>query len=415
MALCNITHTFKDSAGVPVAGTFHWKLDGMLFLANGDIHLPIESLATVTSTGVLNINLEASESQGITYRFWFVPDGAVDDIPILDFNSTVPNETSAKLSELIPLQLTTDQLPSGLRRLAQIIMNDDDYSAILRLIKPEGNYDPDKFYSEGSLVTYDGGSWLYIAKTITKGNAPNIESTYWQQLGSRGLPGFGTSGNDTPYDAAGWLGALDAPTRNSLAGVFVERNQPTTTFTSELPPSNLQGNLLLPLSYLLGNFAVTDSPELLGNPTAPNKGTGDGTNSIATCKHVLDSISLHSQTNHLGNFLIDSINLGSPQTITTNNYTTLLNRSLSVNYRGLLIAFLGLSNGNNAATFEIGFWLNNSQISYASKLVSTSATDVIISITTIANQSGLVELKAKVPGQAIEVRYGSIFTLLIPT
>ena len=329
MVQCLITGKFDDSGSFPINGKVVVTLDAPLTATDKTVHLPIPQEYPFNN-GEFSFTLESSEAQQITYFFEVY--NQLEDLSypvdsIYSFHSVVPVVTEINFRDLIPSQISTDQLPSNIRRLLQLIVLDPNYSNLLRWGSPAGFYSPSTPYVYGDIVTYDGSSYLCINENGALGYTPSIVANeYWQPLGIRGEPGTGTGGNDTPFSFAAWTSQTDAPTRNTLANALIDRNNPRVVDLSDdidfdtlpddklVPAKYLRDNLinrnnprvidlsddidldtlpddkLVPAKYLKDKFAPLDSPILTGNPLAPTKGINDGTDSIATCAYVKNNI-----------------------------------------------------------------------------------------------------------------------------
>ncbi|MBW4525088.1 MAG: hypothetical protein KME18_07815 [Phormidium tanganyikae FI6-MK23] len=183
-----------DSGGVAFGGSLRVTLDAPLL--DGDTMLvPKPRDYQISAAGEIDITLPQSETSQITYRFE-IRDSRGLVIPA--FSAIVPNVVECDFWELIPIGAQTDLLPAGLRRIAQLLVSDPGYASTLRWFRPEGNYSPAIFYSEGSLVSFGGGSYLYVNSNPTKGNTPSSNSVFWQLIAARGEAGASGSTSPTP-------------------------------------------------------------------------------------------------------------------------------------------------------------------------------------------------------------------------
>lgn len=294
MVQCLITGKFDDSGSFPINGKVVVTLDAPLTATDKTVHLPIPQEYPFNN-GEFSFTLESSEAQQITYFFEVY--NQLEDLSypvdsIYSFHSVVPVVTEINFRDLIPSQISTDQLPSNIRRLLQLIVLDPNYSNLLRWGSPAGFYSPSTPYVYGDIVTYDGSSYLCINENGALGYTPSIVANeYWQPLGIRGEPGTGTGGNDTPFSFAAWTSQTDAPSRNTLANALIDRNNPRVVdLSDDIDLDTLPDDKLVPAKYLKDKFAPLDSPILTGNPLAPTKGINDGTDSIATCAYVKNNI-----------------------------------------------------------------------------------------------------------------------------
>lgn len=289
-----ITGIVKDSGGAVFEAELTITLDAPLL--DGDSLLTKKpKVVDIPDTGVIDFELPESETSQITYKF-DLRDSAGDYV-VPPFHAIVPNVETVNFWELYPVSAVTDLLPAGLRRLAQIIATNPTYADALKGFRAEGDYDPDQFYSKGSLVTFSGGSFLYVAESIEKGRTPTLYNgsvsgnpVYWQTLAVKG-DSSGLAPESDSFDRVLWTGNTQAPTKNSLAGALVDRNEPLAVEAwNKASIDDFDGLELLTLLDLVDHFAPLIDADLQGDAKAQTKGVGDATRSIATCAHVKNSI-----------------------------------------------------------------------------------------------------------------------------
>ena len=280
-----------DSAGDPIGGTLTVTLDAPLKVGTATrLPAPVSYEIPATYEGIA-VTLDETETDSITYTFSFESTGGDYSI---EFHAIVPNTpVTIEFFELIPVGVSTDILPSGIRHLASIIFSNPDYINALKFGLARGLWSPDEAYYPGDIVRYDGSSYIYIRSTPSMdANAPTDSLDKWSLLVERGEPGTGNAGNDEPFNRTGWQSQSDSPTRNVLAESMVSRQDPDTTAYDEDSDTIFTGldTSLVPKGHLRNHYAPLKSPIFVGDPTAPTKGIGDGTDSIATCRYVLNSI-----------------------------------------------------------------------------------------------------------------------------
>ena len=301
MSICTITATFLNSGGFVLPGTLRITLDAPITIDGTLYTLEPQLYSIDPTTGSVSFDLYESETSQVTYHIqcYRETDLALDfenlnPLNGYDFHAIVPNQSTAFLDDLMPVPLMTDILPSGIRRIAQIIATTPEYSANLQYVQPRGVYDNGAVYVSGDLVTYDGGSFIWINSTQGNSIPPLETNTDWQVISLRGEPGSGVGGIDEPFDAMLWQSKLEPPSRNSLSGVIIDRNNPTA-YPGHLAGMSVSsvGDEAIPTNvYLKENFAQLDSPALTGTPTAVTKPAPDPSNNIATGQHVLNAINV---------------------------------------------------------------------------------------------------------------------------
>jgi len=299
MSICTITATFLNSGGFVLPGTLRITLDAPITIDGTLYTLEPQLYSIDPTTGSVSFDLYESETSQVTYHIqcYRETDLALDfenlnPLNGYDFHAIVPNQSTASLDDLMPVPLMTDILPSGIRKIAQIIATTPEYSANLQYVQPRGVYDNSAVYVSGDLVTFDGGSFIWV-NSVQGNSIPPLETNAdWQVISLRGEPGSGVGGIDEPFDAALWQGKLEPPSRNSLSGVIIDRNNPMAYpgHLAGVPVSGISDEAIPTNVYLKENFAQLDSPALTGTPTAVTQPVPDPSNSIATGQHVLNAI-----------------------------------------------------------------------------------------------------------------------------
>lgn len=381
-----LTGFFKDSGSNPItSGILRIRLDAPMV----EFSATVDSLLTqqaaefaITNGAIPTINIPESATQQITYEFtlfvntqtveFYYPNGDRYDGPTIlhtdskwytgisyradasqeldrfvrttprqidQFHAIVPNTATVEYSALIPTRVTTDKLPTTIRQIAELLINVQQYRQALRGgPNAVGTFNPNIFYALDDWVEYDGSSYVYINPLTTRGNYPP-NTTYWQLVASRGATGTGTSGNNTPYDAATWNGQIDAPSRNALRNI-IEQLARTSQLTGLAPlnspvftgnPSRSSNPIVTDNSTQLATtqwsrtlFAPIDSPTFTGNPAVPLQATNDRSNRPASTQWVdnyFNSLNLSSQPF----FVARKTNA---QTLTNGNNTIVFNVEL---------------------------------------------------------------------------------------
>lgn len=352
-----ITGTFKDSGGTPIAsGALRVRLDAPLI----DYSTTPDSLHTrqprefpIVNGSIGTVNLPQSQTQQITYEFtlisnattyeFYSPDGAAYSGPTFQhsdskwytglsfragisleldrvtkiipttidaFRAIVPNIASVEYAAILPSRVTTDGLPRTIRQVAELLTTEAGFIQQLRGgPRPKGAYNPTIYYARDDQVEVDGSSWIYINPITTNGNAPPVlpatNNAYWQLLAARGATGAGTSGNNTPYDAATWNNQTDAPSRGALRNI-IQTLAKLSDIAGLAPllnpvfggnPSRSTAPLLsdnssqIPTTNWVRSYAAPlDSPALINNPSAPTQSIADRSSKLATCAHVSNKL-----------------------------------------------------------------------------------------------------------------------------
>ncbi|RCJ20118.1 hypothetical protein A6S26_05200 [Nostoc sp. ATCC 43529] len=293
--MTQITGKFVDSGGVAFDGDLTIALDAPL-VDPGTTPDSIYTLAAHTfnfTSGTLSgVSVVESATSNVTYHFvinrhetkttYWLADGTQYDGPVvihsglyytgtfydadssqqlgqvantessvvMDFHAVVPNTLSVEFAQLIPSRVSTDSLPRTVRSLAELLTTDADFVEALRGgPRFKGAYSAATYYQRDDSVTYSGSSWVYINADPAVNQTPSVVNTnYWQLLAQKGDAG-GTGGNDSAYDATGWNGATDAPSRNAVRDIIEQLARITD----------------------LASYALLDSPAFINNPTVPSQ------------------------------------------------------------------------------------------------------------------------------------------------
>jgi len=227
-------------------------------------------------------------------------DTTAQTIVIATFHSIVPNVAQVDFAQLIPVRVSTDKLPTTIQELAGVLVNTPQYLALLTQTHWQGTYNPLQLYAEYDQVFYAGSGWIFINSVPTVGQTPStLNTAYWNVLASKGDPG-GTGGQDTPFDATGWLGQMWAPTANALRNylvtlatqaqlaIYAPKATPQLTAPTLLAsPANADRSLAIPSTQWVGsNFATIDSATLTGNIAVPLQAAADRSNRPSSTQWV---------------------------------------------------------------------------------------------------------------------------------
>lgn len=350
-----ITGFFRDSGRVPIDGGLTFKLDAPIS-DNDSIYITqprdfaiVAGQLPLISGGTRGIEIPETQTKNVTYEiilyqtrtetvyylldgvffdgvvhqwtdgdgFWYT--GSVhstdsrrvdrverdEKIELSRFNTIIPNVATIDFDELIPTQIATDKLPTTLAQLAELLVNTPQYrQAISANPKPKGIFDPNVFYSQDDWVEFNGSSYVYVNRLVTRGNYPPSPSVavndYWQLWAAKGDTGTGTAGNTAAYNATAWNNQTDAPSRGAVRNV-IETLATQAQLNTKAPIDD--ANLVRPLASAnpaagdrtralattqwVGNeFATINNANLTGNISVPLQATNDRSNRPASTQFV---------------------------------------------------------------------------------------------------------------------------------
>ncbi|ANV88505.1 hypothetical protein [Picosynechococcus sp. PCC 7117] len=262
--MTTVLGTIKDSAGNVLDGVLTVTLAGSMVNAVENVLFTPNPFSFDIVNGVVNIDLEESESKNTSYEFNFFPYRLNEtvDPPVLElsnvpvapfpFNAVVPQFASVNLADLAPTGIVTDVLDTGALRVAQLIAEDQNLSDQVGGVFPLGEWDNATEYKRGSIVTYQGDS--YVASTAVPAAILPTDTDYWMFLASSG--GAGASADLTPYGLA-WDGSDLIPTQNT---VYDEVEAVKTSINTKAPIDSptLTGTVTLPSTTSIGNVSSTE-------------------------------------------------------------------------------------------------------------------------------------------------------------
>ena len=231
---------------------------------------------------------------------------------LVDFESVIPDVPSININEILKTPITQDTLDTAVVRLAKYLMGNSTYYAQLKTgFRYRGDFDIALTYFKDDVVNYDGGSFIYFVDNPQVGINP-YDNTVWFQLGSKGDDGVGTTGNDTPYDATGWNGQTDAPSRNAIrdlventlvtdaevSGLAPLSNPVFTNPSANTPSANSNDTSLLTSEWFWQRITPVlplgqSSALLTGTPSAVSPPTGNNSGRIATTAWSNELMDLH--------------------------------------------------------------------------------------------------------------------------
>lgn len=239
--MSQILGTLLDSAGFPLTGKLRVSLTGTLVNdidTPDSINLTKPHLFDITN-GVINIDLDESETSKVTYRFEFFETDVDDNLiepALLDFYALVPNLSPIQFASLTPTGMVNDVLDTGALRVARIISSNPNLAANIGGPFPKGNWSAGTTYIYRDLVNYLNRT--YISKSITPitGVLPT-DTNYWMNIPVE-PNGTLILGDDTPYGVA-WSGSGLATSQNAVydaiqtvnSSIALKANLISPTFT----------------------------------------------------------------------------------------------------------------------------------------------------------------------------------------
>jgi hypothetical protein len=351
--MTQIVGKIVDSGGAPITGELVVTLDAPLVdvSTNPDQLYVLQPHTFSIVNGVLaGVNIVESQTKNITYHFtvnafreeitYWLADGTqymgpvvehTDDnyytgafydadtsqrlgrvavnvpIPVLSFRAIVDNTDFVEFSSLIPTGVSRDTLPTTVRQVAELLTSNADFVEALRGgPRFKGVYSSTTYYQRDDAVTYAGSSWVYIHLDPKVGQTPSITNTqHWQILSEKGEPG-GTGGDDTAYDATGWNGDTNAPSKNAVRDIIEQLARMAqlgdyaplnganfiTTPNAPAPLLGASGTEMVNAAWVRSLFALINSPVFTGNPAAPTQSVTDASNKLATTLHVTNKLAV---------------------------------------------------------------------------------------------------------------------------
>jgi hypothetical protein len=182
MPICTIVGTIKDSGGNPLSGKLTYVLDSAIrddSTTPDSLHVP-EPVDYIVSSGVVNLPLEESETDRVSYHFRFYkqtapgPPAVYATTPVkgLDFHAVVSNTPTYEWASLAAnTGIVTENLATGAVRVAREILTNPALAALITdatrlyrsLTPPPGLTNavwikPDT----GDVFLWDGGRSLWI-------------------------------------------------------------------------------------------------------------------------------------------------------------------------------------------------------------------------------------------------------------
>jgi hypothetical protein len=291
--MSNLTGLIKDPASNTVSGELTLTLNSPLIrdaITPKSLVLPIVKKFTITN-GVVDVDLEESETDGTTYTFDFkVLSGGVlaeESLDPFPFTAQIPNAAEVDLIDLIPTGVVNAVLDTSSRRIARTIATTPELAALIGGLSPKGDWSNNTQYKYNDLVKYNGK--LYICQSLTPviGVIPSALSIAWMDITPES-DGSLMVGDGAAYGAAWELSEL-APSKSVLFGVLEQKApiaNPTLTGDVVVPTlatsdtSTKAANAVF-VNNKLAAYAPLANPALTGTPTAPTATSGTSSLQIA--------------------------------------------------------------------------------------------------------------------------------------
>lgn len=183
--MVNILGTIYNSAGIAVSGRLVVNLVNSMV---DDLSIPPslfipQSYEFTITNGVVNINLEESETKETSYEFIFyvpsVEDPLVEEVlNPFPFKAVIPSQATVNLTELIPTGIVSDTLATGALRIARIIAGNPDLASNIGGVFPRGEWQANTSYKRGDIVTFNQST--YVANDQVPLTIEPTDTQYWQ-------------------------------------------------------------------------------------------------------------------------------------------------------------------------------------------------------------------------------------------
>jgi hypothetical protein len=297
--MTQILGTLVDAGGSPITGKLLVSLPGSMVEVSttpDTIYLPYSANFTITA-GVVNINLQESETKKITYNFQFFKTdtgGGLIEPALLNFNALVPNLSPVQFASLLPTGIVNDVIDTGAIRVANIIANTPTLAQSIGGPFPRGEYSPLITYKYRDLVSYLGRTYISKDSSPIQNITPTITAS-WQYIPIEAT-GSLILGDATPY-ASTWNGSGLAASQNSIYDE-IESIKTTVSTKANLISPIFSGDVIVPdkvlgsndtnaanTSFVASGLALKanlTSPTLTGTPTAPTASSTTSNTQIAT-------------------------------------------------------------------------------------------------------------------------------------
>ncbi len=177
----------RDSANLPITnGWLEITADDLIVDGSSSSKtLVIPKPRKIPLTGSqLNIELINSQYSETTYRFR-VGETDVNGVDTIysDFHAQVPYGLTVDITSLVPQQITREQLPSTIYRIAELITTEPQLkSRITNLFNFRGNWVSGTQYEPYDLVFVPGAPNRTLICTTSHISGATINNSFWQQL-----------------------------------------------------------------------------------------------------------------------------------------------------------------------------------------------------------------------------------------
>lgn len=220
----------RDANNQPLTGYIQVTLEYQVLDSLENIaYVPTTKIVPLVA-GVCTMTLEPSETSNVTYLFEVyqqitdssVTPAVVTPFLVWDFRAKIPDSLTP--IKFVDLQEQTGILhdtqdASILNIVRRIYLSDNFWQQVQQQLFPvKGAWTSTGFYRRGDVVSWQGGSFIYINSLASAGHEPNplANTDWWFVFSKQGQPGVVAGGNDAPYSSVGWNGQTDAPSRNAV-------------------------------------------------------------------------------------------------------------------------------------------------------------------------------------------------------
>lgn len=177
----------RDSANLPItSGWLEITADDLIIDGSSAVKSLVipKPRRILLGNEQLNISLINSQYSETTYHFRVgETDSNGDDTIYADFHAQVPYGTTVDITSLVPQQITREQLPSTIFRIAELITTDPNLkSRITNIFNFRGNWVSGSNYSPYDLVFVPGSPNRTLICTTPHISTATLDLTKWQQL-----------------------------------------------------------------------------------------------------------------------------------------------------------------------------------------------------------------------------------------
>lgn len=307
--MTNLVGLLVDATGVGISGNLIVTPNSAIVFDNTTpkkLQLPQVKVFEIED-GVINIELNESETNNTSYNFDFKPliGGVVQEesLKSFPFDAVIDNVASIDITDLVPTSMVTDVLATGALRIGRVIAQTPTLAALVGGLTPKGDWAASTIYQYNNLVRYNYR--LYICKSLSPiiGVIPSDINPSWMEIPvePEGIIGLGSS---TPYGDL-WDGSNLPPSQNTVydqiqelkSNVDLKANLISPVFTGSVTvPNQTLGDASTKAAntnFVAAGLALKanlTSPTFTGDPKAPTPVISDNDTSIATTAFVKNVI-----------------------------------------------------------------------------------------------------------------------------